>query len=388
MKVIDSFCLPLSLFRYLQVDMNPILTGRVKEKRKHLFDPGELQIQAGAFPSSQHNFVNRIQLPAELELPNLDELNATEIVSFLQTRIFPLLEECELTSKQIKDKLPVFSTALLELPEGYAIYSMKMSHAVGDGVTFFQLLKELSMLMSNVEISAPIEWNSSLKATHEFYPDSFTPRDVEVAYGFPFMLGLFKNFPYIQNRHQQIMLFSKQKVTSLKRELRQSLNCTDLSSNDVITAAFCEANRSSDIFVFTENARGIKEGIPRNSGGNLFWEIPVSRECCAKPDEYRRQQQRILRDGHQFYKPNQLPFEPFVYGRVGRLTSLASITEKVVLENTKVVCTLPYLSFIKEIPLDVAVIFRFNNDYWGVLHNFANMKIDENKRLGSTLKPE
>jgi hypothetical protein len=57
------------------------------------------------------------------------------------------------------------------------------------------------------------------------------------------------------------------------------------------------------------------------------------------------------------------------------MTSLASITEKVHYEGTEIVFQLPYLSFIKELPLDVAVIFRFNDSYWGVLHNFAKYEI-------------
>jgi hypothetical protein len=89
-----------------------------------------------------------------------------------------------------------------------------------------------------------------------------------------------------------------------------------------------------------------------------------------------------------FYKTDHLPIEPFVCGRVGRITSLASITEKTVLKGTTIVCTLPFLSFIKEIPMDVAVIFRFSNDYWGVLHNFANIKKTKDGLLSQILLAE
>jgi hypothetical protein len=270
------------------VELNPILSGHLYEKTTNIFQPRELWIKSGTFTPSSHNFVNRIEVPTSLPIPELDKLNSTETLQILERDIVPLLDGCELTAKQIDHKLPLLSTSLVELPGGYAIYSLKLSHAVGDGVTFFQLIKQLSLLMSDLEVS-PIDWDCPRKATHEYYPDTFSPRDVEISYGAPFILGLLKNIPSMKYRRQNIILLPKKRISQLKRELRQTLDCPDLSSNDLITAALCEANRSSDIFVFTENARDTKEGIPRNAGGNLFWEIPVSRECCAQPDKFRRQ---------------------------------------------------------------------------------------------------
>lgn len=349
------------------VKMNPILTGHVYDKNRDLFNSGELWIEAGTYTPDKHEFVKYIDPP--LDAPDLSAMNATETLAYCLDVLMPLLDGCELTEKQIEKKLPLFEANLILLPDSHAFYSVKMSHSVGDGVTFFQVLKEISMHMNGFDVS-PIDWNNPLKPTHEFYPDTFSPRDIEVSYGGPFMCGLLKNFFTLSLRHQNILLLCKDKVNRKKRELRAASGSNDVSSNDIITAALCEANQSTDIFVFTENIRGIKQGVPRHAGGNFIWEVPVSRLACANPLEVRAS---VSNGG--YYKTGELPLQPFLCGKVGRLTSLATITEKVMFKGTEVVCQLPFLSFIKELPLDVAVIFRFSDRYWGVLHNFSQFQM-------------
>jgi len=102
------------------------------------------------------------------------------------------------------------------------------------------------------------------------------------------------------------------------------------------------------------------------AGGNFLCEIPVSRRTAMQPERLR---QVVSRHGE--YAPNALPARPFYCGRVGRITSLASIAETVLYDGTTVVCTVPLASFIGEIPMDVAVIFRYDKQHWGILHNFA-----------------
>ena len=138
-----------------------------------------------------------------------------------------------------------------------------------------------------------------------------------------------------------------------------------------ITAALGQANQSSDVFVFTENARSDGEGIHHNAAGNILVEIPVSRETGSQPEKLR--QAVVSSQNHQYRYDNgkRLPLKPFVNGRVGRITSLATIPANLVYNGVEQLCTIPYLSFLEKIPLDTALIFRFNRQYWGVLHNFA-----------------
>jgi len=221
------------------------------------------------------------------------------------------------------------------------------------------------MLMSGLPIDHPIKWNCSAKPIHEFSPPHASPRDVHFTYGPPMMLGALVNAPTLLSREASFLLLEKKRVNDMKRALRTALN-TNVSANDLITSALCEACQSSDLFLFTENVRHNGGPIPVTAGGNFLIEVPVSKETASQPDKLRRV---VLQHGE--YEPNTLPLMPFISGRAGRITSLASIAETVMYDGTKVICTVPLASFIAQIPLDVGVIFRYDKDHWGVLHNFA-----------------
>ena len=316
-----------------------------------------------------HEFVKILTLSNTRAMEEM--ASATEMLQWFDQDLFSLLDESELTSTQIKHKLPLFGATLVLLPGNHALYSIKMSHCVGDGVTFFHLVKQVSHCMSGLSVS-PIDWDNPAKATHEIYPPSFSWRDAEVAYGAPFLVGALKNLLSIRRRQAHMFLLNKHKITAERQRLRDQHGSSSISSNDVITAALCKANQSSDVFVFTENARGVKEGVPRNAAGNFFWEVPVSRKVCSRPEELRNV---ISSSNLGYYKTNELPLLPFLCGRVGRVTSLASIAENVLYEGVEIMSTVVPVSLMNLIPLDVAIIFRFNAEYWGVLHNFAEFNM-------------
>ena len=79
----------------------------------------------------------------------------------------------------------------MDFGDGMAAYSIKLSHAIGDGTTYFQLVSQISSFM-NGRTPSPIDWNNPLKATHEIYPTTFSERDYKRSYGLPFGWGIFK----------------------------------------------------------------------------------------------------------------------------------------------------------------------------------------------------
>jgi hypothetical protein len=340
------------------VQLNPILTGNV-----YLDDHSKLRIHSGTFSE----FFKIVHPPPNL--PNFATLSPSETCQVLQTQVMPKLDTCTLTSQQIQQKLPLFSVTLMILDETYAILTLHVSHAVGDGVTFFQIVKELSAIMSGTSTLSSIQWDVPAGPNHELYPNSFSARDISISYGVPFLLGLLKNFPSLLSRQTRIRLLSKSKIQSLKRKIREMTNSNNISSNDLITAALCQSDLSSDVFVFTENARGRDPSIPINAGGNFLWEIPVSRASCSEPSTLRR----VITDQGD-YATNELPMWPFLCGRVARITSLASIAESFQVNGVTAVCAIPLASFIAQIPLDVAVIFRYDKAHWGILHNFVQFR--------------
>lgn len=347
------------------VEANPILRGRVYHEKKQLWIATGRDGAAENDVSDKQEFL-RI-LPTPRNAPDFSLIqDPQERLEVLQQHLVPLFDPCELTSAQISKNLPLFGVTLVLLPNNFAVFAIQMSHAVGDGVTFFQIVKELSLFMSDLPVEHPLNWDCPAKPTHELYPPSSTKRDVDISYGAPLMLGLLKNFPFLLSRKAEFLLLPKSKVNAKKRALRTALNTTDISANDVITAAICEACRSSDLFFFTENVRHNSGPIPTMAGGNFLFEVPVSRKTAIQPKKLRQ----VVRQ-HGEYAPNTLPVMPFICGRVGRITSLATVAETLLFDGTKVVCTLPLASFIAQIPMDVAVIFRYDRQHWGVLHNFG-----------------
>lgn len=102
-----------------------------------------------------------------------------------------LLGEASFSSDQIRDGSPLFEAKIMDFGDGYAAYSVRLSHAIGDGTTYFQLVSQISSFMSGLTPSK-IDWDNPLKATHEIYPENFSERDYQRSYGLPFGWGLFK----------------------------------------------------------------------------------------------------------------------------------------------------------------------------------------------------
>ena len=339
---------------------NPILTGRVYN---HM---NSVRIKTNVFTLKTHEYVRMLDPPENV--PDLNEMNDTEIMKYMSKNILPLMEESELVSKQIREKLPLFGGSLMVLNNEYAIFSLKMSHAVGDGTTFFQLLKQVSLFMSKLPVP-PINWDCPSKSKHELFPTSMSKRDIFIYYGPPFMMGAARNI-LTQKREPRLFLVDKQKVAVAKNSQREKLENKNISSNDVITAALCQSNPNADVFIFTENARGIDPKVSTNAGGNFFWEVPVPQDVCSKPDLLRK----TIVSHQNGYETNHLPLMPFISGRHARITSLASVTENVLYNGVKTVAVLPFGNYLTEIPLDIALIFRFNRDCWGILHNFVDLE--------------
>lgn len=145
----------------------------------------------------------------------------------------------------------------------------------------------------------------------------------------------------------QSISFSKEKIAKKKKVLQQT-DADDggsISANDIIMSCLCEMCGSSDIFAFDRSVRGIKEGVSKSSAGNFFWEIPFEREHGTNPFEIRN---ILSSDEGSYFATDGIPLMPFLNGRVGRITSLASITRhQTTFPGTESICQFPSASFIK-----------------------------------------
>ena len=108
-------------------------------------------------------------------------------------------------------------------------------------------------------------------------------------------------------------------------------------------SCLCEMCGSSDIFAFDRSVRGIKDGVSKTAAGNFFVEIPFKRENGTNPLAIRK---IVLNDG-TYFDTDGIPLMPFLNGRVGRITSLASITHQTTFPGSESICQFPSASFIK-----------------------------------------
>mmetsp|Transcript_17889 Transcript_17889/g.25350 ORF Transcript_17889/g.25350 Transcript_17889/m.25350 type:complete len:492 (+) Transcript_17889:104-1579(+) len=363
------------------VRANPILTGQLIEEKRSPWpwaQTSSLRVIPGVFPPESHSFLTTVKPPANLTSPAQvvnEEMNeaasAKELFHHVHSHIAPcLLGKAEFSYDQIKNVSPLFEAKIMDFGDGYAAYSIKMSHALGDGTTFFQIIKQLSSYM-NGHTSQPINWDNPLKATHEIYPETFSKQDYDRSYGGPFGWGVLKNIRTLGKRKCEFLLLNKDKIAKKKRELHESTENARISSNDVVMSVICQMCGSSDIFAFDRSVRGIKDGVDKSDAGNFFWEIPFDREKgAANPSVIRN---ILTSESGTYYDTDEVPLLPSLSGRVGRITSLASITQKTTFPGSNVICQFPSASFISDLPLDVAVIFRFDEDHFGLMHNFRRV---------------
>ena len=356
------------------VRMNPILTGTLVEVKKQPW-PWSQQSELWIHPYQFHpqSFVE--------EVDSSDVLSPTDVMSTQDTankmfdyvinNVSPhiLSSKAEFSYDQIKHGSPLFTAKIMDFKDGTAAFSIKMSHAVGDGTTYFELVAQVSSLMKG-ETPTSILWEYPLKSTHEIYPASFSERDYTRSYGLPFGWGVFKNIRTLFKRKCQYILLSKEKLSQKKKELRsRGGDSATISTNDIIMSSLCELCGSSDIFAFDQSIRGGGGGgAPKTAAGNLFTEVPFKREDGKNPAFIRQ----IVTNGG-FFKSNEVPLEPFLDGRIGRITSLASVAHSTSFPGVDIICQCPSVSFIKDLPLDVAVIFRFNKELFGIMHNFRKI---------------
>ena len=184
------------------VRANPILTGKLIEVKRHPWPwtrRGELRIIPNAFPPEKHSFVTAVDPPPTMASPGqamqheiAGEGGAIDLFQYVHSNVAPfLLEKATFSTDQIRDGSPLFEAKIMDFGDGYAAYSIKLSHAIGDGTTYFQIVSQISSFM-NGHTPSKIDWDNPLRPTHEIYPDNFSERDYQRSYGLPFGWGLVK----------------------------------------------------------------------------------------------------------------------------------------------------------------------------------------------------
>lgn len=358
----DDFFAKLKAAVKKVVQWNPILTGRVEKVNRFLQSP-VIRIIPNSFPPKEHDFVRRID---GTQLPSPKGLRGMASIAYVDEHLASLISKPKPVAEQIKDRSPLFEVDLIDLPDGYAAYVVRMAHCVGDGVTYYNVLSQIHTFLNAKEPKRPIDWTCPLIPTHEIYPPDFSEGDIQKSYGLPFLVGVIKNLMHMEKQRKGYFLLSKKKVQQKRTEL-VGPGHSILSANDVVTSALCDANNSSDIFAFTMDTRGRK----RQLGGNFHCEIPFDRRHARDPNDFRD----VLSKGH-YYERDKLPLGPFLEGKVGRISSLTGIEKLISTRGMEVVCHFLPATYVDNLPLDAAFVFSCNDDQYLVLHNFRDVKVE------------
>ena len=354
------------------IHANPILTGFVYSTPNWKASGRmEIRIQPGKYLPENHDFVTNIDMSNDTtKFPSPIGLNVTKLLAYVDDHLTPLIKRSEFVSELIKYRSPLFSIDIVTLPDNYACYVLKMAHCVGDGHTYYNIMNQISSILNNQPIKE-INWTHPEIPTHEIYPSTFSQCDIQKSYGLPFMLGASINLFQLYKQKKGYFVLSKKKIQEKQIDLASNTK-NHLTANDIITSALCESNLSSEIFAFTRDMRTRRD--LRNVGGNFHCEVPFWKHVAIDPNLFHP----IVRKGRYFEK-DELPLLPFLFGRTGKISSLATIEKLIEKKNggdsMKVVCHCLPKNFAGNVPLDVAFVTSMDDECFVVLHNFREVKV-------------
>jgi hypothetical protein len=361
------------------VEKNPVLTGRATCADNWWKDP-TIRIHLNEFQplSGHYSFVTTIDKTQSPTLPG--DQDTVHQLAYIDKHVAPMIAKTDSTLQQIQKKSPLFEVKVILLPDSHACIYTKMSHCIGDFVTYYELLDQIASLDKGQNFK-PIRWDNPFKAGHEIFPQELSQRDMIRLYGPPFLAGLASHVPTMPFRKQRYLVLSTDKIQYKRHQLMEEKGCTGVTGNSIVTAALCDANRSTDIFAMTRSMRRVAPRLGLRDGGNLYCEIPFERCAGRNPLVV----QDIL-DRGRYFEPDEIPYWPCVTGRIGRITNCVVPMHNMSFGGCQPICYCPNKSFLDHTPMDVAVIFRVAKGKDAVLHNFQHMK--PSKQLQSILLDE
>lgn len=328
------------------VVQNPILSGIVVMERDGIY------IEPGMYNPDSHTFwtdvlssrntgkavdPRTIRFLEDYVVPSLHTMRANQKLRFMQNHVAPLLPKVTSMKEEAKKKLPVFQVYLVPLAGGHLVYSIRISHAVGDAATYFALVNQLSHLLQGEGNKAPIiDWEAPARKTHEGQlKNQMSAKDAKSMRSAPLKLPR-------ASKGGGYVLLSRSKINRRKQQL-----CADdveyLTTNAIVVAALCQSNPKVKSFCQIVNGRSKEQEL---DGGNFLQAIPFPRGAAVDPNNVRR----MARDGKYLEAPSSS-----MASRSGRIANWSGLCKNLQMEGiTTHVEVLPE-DFVKSLPLDTAV---------------------------------
>ena len=175
-----------------------------------------------------------------------------------------------------------------------AAYMVELSHLIGDGATYYKVIGLLDDAINGRASAAGLKLDWVPAPLSVPYPDSYTKADTDL-FMFGWVDGYLAKCDTYKTRDATVRLLSKEAAEALKGEFTPAAKAAGipfLSTNDLITAAFCDVHRNASedtICLMFANLRGRLECAADKNAGN--YERGVAFPCAhaaAAPLAIRR----------------------------------------------------------------------------------------------------
>lgn len=117
------------------------------------------------------------------------------------------------------------------------------------------------------------------------------------------------------------------------------------------------------------NQRKYVKGVEDHDAGTFLSFLNVPSEVSRDPRRFR---QTVQKGYH--WSPGSIPSGPILRAQVMSISSWATARrpdQPLVPKESEWIFHCPHTSFIKNVPMDIAVVFDMNPDTLGVMHNFS-----------------
>ncbi|CAB9518788.1 expressed unknown protein [Seminavis robusta] len=342
------------------LEANPILTSHLESRK------GESGVEVVAVFNTYgaKDLLRYIERPSSA-VPStpIEDMKPNELLAHVESHAIPhfpahVSVSTRLGTEEIRERTPVFEVHVMDLSSNHACIAVVMSHVVGDGAVYFQVMEQLNAAMKG-PIETKINWDGYDKLPEVL--SHIIPHPVTLL---GYMLGVraFKQTHGKSAPDSEILLLSKDKVNKKKKELVDA-NTKFLSGNDVVVAALSEAMIDhATLQMQYANLRVRVDNLESNDAGNFIpTDIIDARLASGNPNVVRK----VSSKGKSNISPWRT-FMPLASGKFNRNTNLTKVS---VGQFDDCVAYLPSAALATKKPFYFTAVFEYDSETLGVMTN-------------------
>ena len=330
------------------VQKNPILTSKLI--RVHNDDTKFLAIKGSHDVSINVIHLDRAN-PSVLDI-NFHSKSLKEKIIFLMHELEPLVPSLFNGIKQVELGSPLFNVTLIILSDTYACYSISLSHILGDGATYFNLVRELNKSISGVLLT-DLDWD--YKQFQIFDNDFYRYSEQDINNLIQTLIS-----PEDINRSFNIDFMNQDEINILNKTMKEK-DLLFLSRNDILVSLLGKAFGNDIVGYFVDLRQQNIPNITTTSSGSYSAIIPMLNAHIQDPNLVRKAliNHYDIESGHI---PNNIK-------DIGLITSWVKFTEFINIPLVKIECSVPSSRFIQPVKSNLAIIFKATPDIIAIDHN-------------------